>query len=72
MNPIFGSINYKKHKKVKTLTNFYTLKDKNDNTLLFESRFESGNLASVSKISNKEYNLLLQNDINTKGHVQWF
>lgn len=40
--------------------------------LTFESRFESGNLALALKISDNEYNLLMQNDINTKGHTQWF
>ncbi|OMJ87122.1 hypothetical protein SteCoe_11195 [Stentor coeruleus] len=44
----------------------------NDQTLVFESRFESGNLALASKVSDSEYNLLMQNDINTKGHTQWF
>lgn len=40
--------------------------------LTFESRFESGNLEVVSEVSSGEYNLLLQNDINTRGHTQWF
>jgi hypothetical protein len=39
---------------------------------VFESRFESGNLAAATKYSDTEYNLLLQNDINTKGHIQWY
>ena len=43
-----------------------------DRTLVFESRFESGNLAMASKLSEFEYNLLLQSDINSKGHTQWF
>ncbi|CAG9333093.1 unnamed protein product [Blepharisma stoltei] len=43
-----------------------------DSTLVFESRFESGNLAMAMKMSNNEYNLILQNDINTRGHTQWF
>lgn len=30
-----------------------------ENTLYFESRFESGNLARVAKVSDTEYNLLL-------------
>ena len=42
------------------------------NTLLFDSIFESGNLALAIKVSDKEYNCLLQNDINTNGHTQWF
>ena len=41
-------------------------------TLIFESRFESGNLGMASKVSDNEYNLLLQNDVNTQGHTQWF
>ena len=43
-----------------------------DQTLMFESRFESGNLAIVSKVSQSEYNLLLQTDTNSRGHTQWF
>ena len=40
-----------------------------DKTLVFESRFESGNLAMAYKVSDNEYNLVLQNDINTRGHT---
>lgn len=40
--------------------------------MLFESRFESGNLASALKVSDTDYHLLLQNDVNTSGHTQWF
>ncbi len=40
--------------------------------MIFESRFESGNLSMTSKVSDSEYNLLLQNDINTNGYSQWF
>lgn len=43
-----------------------------DKTLVFESRFESGNLSMAIKASNEEYNLVLQNDINSKGNTQWF
>ena len=50
----------------------YRLKDSEDRTLLFESRFESGNLYLAQKVSEIEYNLLMQNDINTQGHTQWF
>lgn len=39
---------------------------------MFESRFESGNLSLVSKVNDHDYNLLLQNDINTSGYSQWF
>ncbi len=40
--------------------------------MIFESRFESGNLAAAVKVTDNEYNLLLQNDVNTSGHTQWF
>lgn len=40
-----------------------------DKTLVFESRFESGNLSRVYKISDTEYNLMLQNDVNSHGHT---
>ena len=43
-----------------------------DKTLIFESRFESGNLFSAVKVNDGDYNLLLQNDVNTSGHTQWF
>jgi len=46
--------------------------DENDKTLMFESRFESGNLYLAQKVSDSEYNLLMQNDVNTCGHTQWF
>ena len=41
-------------------------------TLGFDSIFESGNLAIAQKVSEGEYNLVLQNDVNTSGHTQWF
>ena len=52
---------------------YYTLKNKNDNTLIFESRFESGNLlcAFLTEDENS-YQLYLQNDTNTTGYIQWF
>jgi cytosolic carboxypeptidase protein 2/3 len=48
------------------------LTDENDNTLIFESRFESGNLLAAIKVTDNEYDLILQNDINTNGHTQWY
>lgn len=45
----------------------------NDPTsLLFDSAFESGNLFAAFRIKENEYDLILQNDINTKGNTQWF
>ena len=40
------------------------------NTLLFDSRFESGNLSKAVKINENEYNLFLDYDTETKGHTQ--
>ena len=38
----------------------------------FESRFENGNLKKAIKVSEREYNLILNFDYNTNGHTQWF
>lgn len=38
----------------------------------FDSDFESGNLLCAYKTGQWEYDLMLQNDINTKGNTQWF
>ena len=46
--------------------------DEISKTLEFDSVFESGNLAVAIKVSDTEYNCLLQNDVNTNGHTQWF
>ena len=51
---------------------YYFPESNQDRTLIFESRFETGNLLAAMKISNGEYDLVLQNDINTNGHTQWF
>ena len=44
---------------------FYKSKGPNDTTLVFESRFESGNLRRAVKIGENEYNLILKYDHNT-------
>lgn len=41
-------------------------------TLFFNSRFESGNLREVEKVSESEYNLFLSFDHNTLNYTQWF
>lgn len=51
---------------------YYVPKDSEDKTLVFESRFESGNLYTVLKVTENEYHMCLQNDVNTMGHTQWF
>lgn len=40
--------------------------------LIFESRFESGNLAKVVKITSTYYELSLRSDMYTNRHTQWF
>jgi len=51
---------------------YYTPKNSADNTLVFESRFESGNLRRAIQVYEYEYDLILKFDINTRGHTQWF
>ncbi|PNF23664.1 hypothetical protein B7P43_G02497 [Cryptotermes secundus] len=40
--------------------------------LRFESRFESGNLAKVVKITDNYYELYLRTDMYTNRHMQWY
>ncbi len=40
--------------------------------MIFESRFESGNLRRAVKIGEYEYNLFLKYDQNTTAYTQWF
>ncbi|KAI8469674.1 MAG: hypothetical protein J3K34DRAFT_368919 [Monoraphidium minutum] len=49
---------------------WYAPESPDDTTLVFESRFECGNLRRV--VRPYEYDLVLQPDINTRGHTQWF
>ncbi|XP_076450580.1 uncharacterized protein LOC143286741 isoform X3 [Babylonia areolata] len=48
------------------------LESDNDTTLLFESRFESGNLAKAVKVGDYDYELWLRYDLYTNKHTQWF
>ncbi|XP_069808017.1 cytosolic carboxypeptidase 3 isoform X2 [Dendropsophus ebraccatus] len=43
-----------------------------DNTLEFESRFESGNLQKVVQVGDYDYQLTLRTDLYTDRHTQWF
>ncbi|XP_053513039.1 cytosolic carboxypeptidase 3 isoform X4 [Artibeus jamaicensis] len=43
-----------------------------DNTLMFEARFESGNLQKVVKVADHEYQLTVRPDLFTKKHTQWY
>ena len=40
--------------------------------LRFESKFESGNLSAVARISASEYYLYMREDTNTHGLRQWY
>jgi hypothetical protein len=51
---------------------YYTKTDPADTTLIFESRFESGNLRRAIQVYEYEYDLILRPDINTRGHTQWY
>ncbi|XP_074021296.1 cytosolic carboxypeptidase 3 [Numenius arquata] len=48
------------------------LHQKGDNTLIFEARFESGNLQKVIKVNEFEYQLTLRTDLYTSRHTQWY
>ncbi|XP_072034203.1 cytosolic carboxypeptidase 2-like isoform X2 [Amphiura filiformis] len=48
------------------------LKSVDDTRLLFESRFESGNLMKATQVSEFEYELQLRCDLYTDKHIQWF
>ncbi|KAJ8020790.1 Cytosolic carboxypeptidase 3 [Holothuria leucospilota] len=41
-------------------------------SLVFESRFESGNLRQARRIGQFEYDLVLKTDLYTNRHTQWF
>ena len=43
-----------------------------EDTLKFESRFESGNLCKVFRIAGNFYELHLRPDLYTSRHLQWF
>lgn len=45
---------------------------KNEHEIKFDSKFESGNLAAVSKINPLEYHLFMREDTNTHGLRQWY
>lgn len=48
------------------------IRDPDDITLLFESRFESGNLAKAIQVGRWDYELLLRPDLYTCKHTQWY
>ena len=48
---------------------FYIPTSAEDNTLLFESRFESANLRRAIQVYEHEYDLILKPDYNTRGYT---
>ncbi|NWI16813.1 CBPC3 carboxypeptidase, partial [Crypturellus soui] len=48
------------------------LNENGDNTLIFEARFESGNLQKVVKVNEFEYQLTLRTDLYTSKYTQWY
>ncbi|XP_035702835.1 cytosolic carboxypeptidase 1 isoform X2 [Folsomia candida] len=40
--------------------------------LEFESRFESGNLRKAIQVGERDYDLLITSDVNSRHHNQWF
>ncbi|KAF6275783.1 ATP/GTP binding protein like 3 [Rhinolophus ferrumequinum] len=46
--------------------------DNCDSTLMFEARFESGNLQKVVKVAECEYQLTVRPDLFTNKHTQWY
>lgn len=51
---------------------WYIPESPHDSTLVFESRFETGNLRRAIQVYEFEYDLILKPDVNTKGHTQWY
>ena len=43
-----------------------------EDTLFFDSKFESGNLRRVYRIAPTEYNLLIEFDLSTENYSQWY
>jgi hypothetical protein len=55
-----------------SVRSYYTPTSALDRTLVFESRFESGNLRAACQVSEFEYDLTLSPDRHTSHHTQWY
>jgi len=51
---------------------YYKAESVMDSTLIFESRFESGNLRRAVQVAENEYDLILKYDYGTTVYTQWF
>eukprot|EP00927_Polykrikos_kofoidii_P060710 TRINITY_DN55630_c0_g1_i1.p1 TRINITY_DN55630_c0_g1~~TRINITY_DN55630_c0_g1_i1.p1 ORF type:complete len:955 (-),score=174.64 TRINITY_DN55630_c0_g1_i1:177-3041(-) len=58
--------------KGEALPTYYVPVGPQDTTLVFESRFEGGNLRRAVKVYDFEYDLVLNPDYNTKANTQWY
>lgn len=68
---ILQSVNQFTHEKnhITKRNNPLTLRYIRESTIFFNSRFESGNLREVEKLSEFEYNLYLNFDFNTLNYT---
>ena len=55
-----------------SVLNFVPFQHTSKNQSQFDSNFESGNLLYAYEVNIHEYDLVLQNDTNTRGYNQWF
>mmetsp|Transcript_1689 Transcript_1689/g.2415 ORF Transcript_1689/g.2415 Transcript_1689/m.2415 type:complete len:371 (-) Transcript_1689:969-2081(-) len=51
---------------------YYTPTGPDDDTPVFESRFEGGNLRRAIQVGASEFDLVVRPDLNTNRHTQWF
>eukprot|EP00471_Norrisiella_sphaerica_P008009 CAMPEP_0184499568 /NCGR_PEP_ID=MMETSP0113_2-20130426/41829_1 /TAXON_ID=91329 /ORGANISM="Norrisiella sphaerica, Strain BC52" /LENGTH=988 /DNA_ID=CAMNT_0026887507 /DNA_START=297 /DNA_END=3263 /DNA_ORIENTATION=+ len=58
--------------KERQMVPYYELQGVTDTTLVFESRFESGNLLRAYQLSECQYELQLRPDLGTNSNMQWF
>lgn len=61
-----------KNRYFKELKPWYKAEAAYDSTLVFESRFESGNLKQAIQVGEFEYELVMKPDYNTRNFTQWF
>jgi len=71
---IYQGITHELNRTKKEIDNTFPIMFRNvkDNTVFFNSWFESGNLREVEKVSDLEYNLYLSFDFNTLNYTQWY
>ena len=69
INPFLASLTTHFYEK---LNPFYKQIGQSDDTLVFESRFESGNLRRAIQLDKYEYELSLKSDFGTNNSTQWY